>query len=154
MENAALRLDQFLPYRLAYTSNLVSDVIAATYAVPHSLRIPEWRVMTVIAEHDGVSQQAICTRTRMDKVTVSRIAGILEHRGLVARSPNLADRRVRALTLTARGREIHAHITPRALKLEKRIFDALQPDEIAGLVAMLGKIDAIALVALSREEFV
>ncbi len=45
-----LRLDAFVPFRLSYTSNLVSDRIAKTYEALFGLSIPEWRLVAVIAE--------------------------------------------------------------------------------------------------------
>ena len=70
-----LVLGEFLPYRLSMASNLVSDTVATAYEAAFGLRIPEWRLVAVIAEADAISQFEICRRTRMDKVTVSR-AGI------------------------------------------------------------------------------
>ncbi|TAK10784.1 MAG: MarR family transcriptional regulator, partial [Rhizorhabdus sp.] len=61
MEPNRLTLDQFIPYRLSVTSNVVSDVIARAYEALFGLSIPEWRVMAVVAERDGVTQQGICT---------------------------------------------------------------------------------------------
>ena len=49
MAEPFLRLDAFLPYRLSFTSNLVSDTIARTYAALFDLSIPEWRVVAVVA---------------------------------------------------------------------------------------------------------
>jgi DNA-binding MarR family transcriptional regulator len=140
-----LDLDGFLPFRLAFTSNLVSDVIATTYTSPFNLRVPEWRLITVIAENEGLTQQAICSRTRMDKVTVSRIAIALE------RSASNADRRSRVLRLSAKGRAIFASVTPRALRLEARILSELDPGEAGRLTATLAKIDAVARSALIEE---
>lgn len=147
-----LDLDGFLPFRLAFTSNLVSDVIATTYVDAFGLRVPEWRLITVIAENEGLSQQAICARTRMDKVTVSRIAGALEERGLIERSAHDDDRRLLVLTLSASGQAIYATVTPQALRLEARILSELEPDEASRLTATLAKIDAVAKRTLAEEE--
>jgi DNA-binding MarR family transcriptional regulator len=144
----SLDLDDFLPFRMAFTSNLVSDVIATTYSDPFNLRVPEWRLITVIAENEGLSQQAICGRTRMDKVTVGRIACALEQRGLIERAENSVDRRSRVLTLTASGRAVYAAVAPKALRLEARILNALEPDEALRLGATLAKIDAVARLML------
>jgi DNA-binding MarR family transcriptional regulator len=76
-----LALDDFIPYRLSVTSNLVSDSIARTYESLFGLTIPEWRLVAVIAETGGVTQQAIGAKTLMDKVTVSRAAIALVDRG-------------------------------------------------------------------------
>ena len=84
-------LDDFLPYRLSIVSNAVSDAIASTYQALFGLRIPEWRLIAVIAETDGLTPQALALATRMDKVTVSRAAAALAKRALVERRPHPAD---------------------------------------------------------------
>jgi DNA-binding MarR family transcriptional regulator len=146
-----LRLDDFVPFRLSFTSNLVSDRVAGAYEAMFGLRIPEWRLIAVVAEHDGITQQDIGTRTRMDKVTVSRAAIALFDRGLIARGANPADRRSHLLRLTAGGRELHASVAPKALELEARIFAGFAPDELAAFVAMLRRIDAVA-IALEADQ--
>jgi len=141
--DASLRLDDFVPYRLSYTSNLVSDAIARTYESLFGLTIPEWRLVAVIAEHDGITQAAICARTGMDKVTVSRAAIALTTRGLVSRAPSATDRRSHDLALTRDGRALYAQIAPKALELEKQIFGGLSAEELGAFVATLRRIDGI-----------
>lgn len=141
---AALRLDAFIPYRLSYTSNLVSDVVARAYDAQFGLKIPEWRMIAVTAENDGITQQAISARTRMDKVTVSRAAIALAERGLLARAPNPADKRSHLLVLTEAGQALYAQVAPRALALERDMFAQFDADELARFVAMLRRIDDAA----------
>ena len=100
MAERPLILDEFIPYRLSVTSNLVSDAIARSYEALFGLTIPEWRLVAVVAERDGITQQAIGATTRMDKVTVSRAAIALVDRGLLARAANPDDRRSHLLRLT------------------------------------------------------
>lgn len=59
MAERPLVLDEFIPYRLSVTSNLVSDTIARTYRSLFGLSIPEWRLIAVVAEAGGLSQGAI-----------------------------------------------------------------------------------------------
>ncbi len=145
MEPNRLTLDQFVPYRLSVTSNVVSDVIARAYEALFGLSIPEWRVMAVVAERDGVTQQGICTATRMDKVTVSRATIALVDRGLVIRAPNRADRRSRLLALTKPGRALYAQVAPKALEFEARIFASFPSEDVERFMAMLRAIEARAL---------
>ena len=140
---STLRLDDFVPYRLSYTSNLVSEAIARTYESLFGLTIPEWRLVAVIAEHDGITQAAICIRTGMDKVTVSRAAIALAARGLVSRVPSPTDRRSHDLALSDEGRTLYAQVAPKALELEKRIFGGLGVEELRTFVATLRRIDGI-----------
>ncbi|MBH9538720.1 MULTISPECIES: MarR family winged helix-turn-helix transcriptional regulator [Novosphingopyxis] len=143
-----LRLDQFLPYRLSLASNLVSETIAATYRSHFGLTIPEWRIVAVIAEGEGMTQRDIVHRTRMDKVTVSRAAKVLVGRGLVARQVREEDRRSHALVLTDQGKELHRRIGAQARAMERAIFGRFEAEELAAFEAMLRRIDAAALEVL------
>ncbi len=145
MAARSLVLDEFIPYRLSVTSNLVSDTIARTYRSLFGLSIAEWRVVAVVAETGGLSQGAIGQRTRMDKVTVSRAAIALVDRGLMTRGANPGDKRSHLLDLTDAGRELYAAIAPKALDLERRIFQGFTRAELASFTAMLRRIDAVTL---------
>ncbi len=141
---ATLKLDQFLPYRLSIASNRVSNVIATAYQTLFGLRIPEWRLVAVLAEGGAMSQQALCGRTRMDKVTVSRAAIALAERGLVARAPNPDDQRSHLLALTSEGWALYRQVAPKALEIERRIFAAFDAEELARLRAMLERLETAA----------
>ena len=142
---APLVLDEFLPFRLSFTSNLVSEQIARAYESLFGLSIPEWRLVAVVAETGGVTQQEIGRRTRMDKVTVSRAAAALVARGLMAREANPQDKRSHLLRLTEAGQALYRAVAPQALALEARIFAAFTPEELASLKAMLRRVDAETL---------
>ena len=139
-----LRLDAFLPYRLSIASNRVSDAIADTYRALFGLRIPEWRLVAVLAESEGLTQQALGVRTRMDKVTVSRAAIALADRGLVVRAPNPGDQRSHLLALSDAGRALYAEVAPKALEIEARVFDGFTDDERATFRDMLLRIEQAA----------
>lgn len=143
MADARLVLDDFIPYRLSVTSNLVSDSIARAYESLFGLTIPEWRLVAVVAETGGITQQAIGAKTLMDKVTVSRAAIALVDRGLLARRANAEDRRSHLLELTDAGRDLYAAVTPKALDLERRIFSAFEPAEVARFMDMLRRIESV-----------
>ncbi|MEG3182367.1 MarR family winged helix-turn-helix transcriptional regulator [Sphingomonas sp. LT1P40] len=141
---ATLKLDAFLPYRLSVASNRVSGTIAGAYHAQFGLRIPEWRLVTVLAEFGSMSQQALCGRTRMDKVTVSRAAISLYERALITRTPNPDDQRSHLLDLSGDGWALYRQIAPQALELERRIFASLTDDEQSQLRAMLERVEAAA----------
>lgn len=135
-----LSLEAFLPYRLSYTSELVSAAVASVYASLFGLTIAEWRVMAVVGEGDGSTQQAIVARTAMDKVAVSRAAIALTRRGVLARAPHPVDKRALTLTFTAAGRTLYAEIVPKALDLERRLFEGLDPGELTALTTTLDRL--------------
>lgn len=145
MHPTLLRLDAFIPYRLSYTSNLVSHSIAERYEALFGISIPEWRVIAWVAETDGITQQEICSRTRMDKVSISRAAMSLVHRGLLERKPNVEDKRSHLLILSQAGEELYAAIAPKAIELEQRIFSRFTPEEMENFRSMLRRIDQYIL---------
>ena len=136
-----LKLDEFLPYRLSIASNAVSDAVATAYRTLFGLRIPEWRLMAVLAEDGAMSQQALCGRTRMDKVTVSSAAIALADRGLIARATNPEDQRSHLLTLSGQGWALYEQIAPKAIELERRIFAGFSQAERDQLGAMLERLE-------------
>lgn len=141
---STLRLDAFLPYRLSIASNRVSDVIATAYRTLFGLKIPEWRLVAVLAEGGAMSQQALCGRTCMDKVTVSRAAIALAERALVTREPNPDDQRSHLLTLSETGWALYEQVAPKALELEKQLFETLSGEERAQLRAILERLETVA----------
>ncbi|WP_176594839.1 MarR family winged helix-turn-helix transcriptional regulator [Sphingobium sp. EM0848] len=145
MAAKTLRLDHFLPYRLSFTTGLLSDSIAQSYEALFGINIPEWRVIAWVAEQGSITQHHICAQTRMDKVTVSRAAIALTERGLLQRLPNPEDRRSHLLALTAKGQLLHAAIAPKALELESRVFSHFSEAEVDAFLSMLRRIDAIVL---------
>jgi DNA-binding MarR family transcriptional regulator len=145
MSQKGLILGRFIPYRLSVTSNVVSDVISTAYEALFGLSIPEWRIVAVVAEQDGITQQGVCIATRMDKVTVSRATIALVDRGLITRAPNRADRRSRLLALSEAGRRLYADVAPKAIEFEERIFSNFPAEELDRFMAMLRAIEERAL---------
>jgi DNA-binding MarR family transcriptional regulator len=143
-KDRALRLDGFVPYRLSITSNAVSDVIASAYRALFGLNVPQWRLITVLAELGSASQLQLGAATRMDKVTVSRAAIGLFDRGLVRRSPNPEDKRSHLLTLTREGRMLYDQVAPKALALEDAILAGFSREEVASLLGMLQRLQDAA----------
>ena len=145
MAEVSLRLDAFIPYLLSVTSNLVSDAIAGSYQALFGLTIPEWRLIAVIGEDDGITQQQVGHRTRMDKVTVSRATIALVGRGLVERQPHRSDRRSQSLHLTKAGHDLYDQVAPKALELERQIFAGFDPKDVAAFSEMLARIRDVTL---------
>ena len=100
--------------------------------------------MCVLAEFGAMSQQAMCGRTQMDKVTISRAAISLHDRGLGTRTPNPDDQRSHLLDLSGDGWALYRQIAPQALEFERRIFASLSGDEQALLRKMLERVETAA----------
>ncbi len=134
------KLDDYLPYQLSTTSNVVSDVIAGEYKSRFVLKIPEWRVMSVLGTRGASTQRHLVEATLMDKVTVNRAVKNLVDRALLDRSPNTADGRSHHLLLSSTGRDLYGQILPAAQAMDKKIMSVLSSEEKAELSAILARI--------------
>ncbi len=144
-----LRLDDYLPYRLSVAANAVSQLIARAYRDRFGLKVPEWRLIAVLADAGLLTPQALCERTVMDKVTVTRAAQGLVRRRLIQREPHASDGRSHRLRLTAAGRRLHGRIAPLALHYEACLLCGMNPRAIETLERQLRRLQQAADV-LSR----
>ena len=152
MTQRRLTLDEYVPYRLSVASNAVSRVISRAYASRFGLKIPEWRLVAVLADHGDLTQQELVARTEMDKVTVSRAVQGLVTRGLAAQHLDPRDGRLRRLRLTAEGVSLHAEIGPAALAMEAEVLAGLTADEVETLKGLLRRMERAANELLPDRE--
>lgn len=140
----ALRLQDYLPYRLSVAANAVSQLIARCYEEKFGLKIPEWRLLAVLAEEGPLTQQMLCGRTIMDKVTVMRAAQGLLRREAIKRLPNDQDGRSHRLVLTKAGQQLHARIVPLALKYEAQLLAGIERHDIDRFEQLLRQFEQAA----------
>ena len=108
-------------------------------------------MVAVVAEGAGLTQRDIVTRTRMDKVTVSRSARALVDRGLLLRRARSEDRRSHELVLTDAGEDLHRRIGAQARAIERAIFGRFDAEELAAFDTMLRRVNDAALALLEGE---
>ena len=137
---SSLVLEDYLPYRLSVLSNLVSRTLARLYEQRFGLTVAEWRIMAVLARFGPLSANAVCDRTAMDKVQVSRAVARAVDNGLVDRGIDALDRRRSVLTLTSKGRGIHDQIVPLAVNLQANLLGSLTGEENCRLNDMLSRL--------------
>ena len=143
---ARLQLQDYLPYRLSVAANAVSRLIARAYEDRFGLTIPQWRVMAVLGDEGALTQQALCGRTLMDKVTVMRAAQGLTRRRLVRRQPNAQDGRSHRLDLSPTGYALYCKVIPLAREYETQLLAGLRASEVALLQRLLRQLEAAALI--------
>ena len=146
----SLTLQHYLPYRLSVAANAVSRLIALAYEEKFGLTIPQWRLIAVLAEEGPLTQQELCGRTIMDKVTVTRAGQGLLRRRLIKRIPNSTDGRSHRLVLTKTGEALYEEVAPLALEYEVKLLVGLAPHEVAKLEQQLRQLEQTA-AALRKE---
>lgn len=140
MSDMNLNLGEFLPYRLAVASTIISDKIGEEYRRKFSLRIPEWRIIAILGQGKPVTQRDLVSSAQLDKVTINRAAKILVERGFVCRSAHEADGRSHHLDLTDAGRDLYQKLIPVALAKESEITSRLTSKDRQTLLEILEKL--------------
>ncbi len=139
-DRVALKLEEFLPYRLNVCANLVSQALSRIYTERHKIGVPEWRVLVTLGQFGAMTAKAVGAHSHMHKTKVSRAVALLERRKLVTRRANRADLREAFLSLTPAGREIYSELAPMALEFARQLLEAVDSADHAALDRALKKL--------------
>jgi DNA-binding MarR family transcriptional regulator len=135
-----LKLDSFLPYVLTKLSNSISVGLSGIYVDEYGVSVPEWRIISYLAEHSTLNARQIVDFATMEKSTVSRAVKGLTTRGLISQKQESEDHRVKDLALTRSGDALYRRIAPRVLDWEKDLLAGLEVSEYRDLLYLLEKL--------------
>ena len=124
-DDAPLKLEKFLPYRLNVVASLVSQALSRIYSDRYGIGVPEWRVVVTLGQFGTMTGKAIGAHSHMHKTKVSRAVALLESRKLITRRANRSDLREALLALTSSGRTMYDDLAPIALDFANRLIEAV-----------------------------
>ena len=130
-------------YQLWVLSNLTAKPFPR-FGARFQMNLTHWRVMLTVADHPGITAQALSDYSGLDKMIVSRAVRGLEEQGRLVREGDEADRRLRHLSLTADGWDVYGRIAKAAVAREAEIYSVLGARELAELRRMLAKLSSQA----------
>lgn len=111
---------------------------------------PQWLALVRLHRRPGASQSELADMMEIEKAPAGRIIDRLEDKSWIERRPDLADRRVKRIYLTALGKRIHDAITPIAeATVKDALSDLSRPDRkrVTQLMAQVkSKLSALAEV--------
>jgi DNA-binding MarR family transcriptional regulator len=139
-KHAALKLEEFLPYRLNVCASLVSQALSRIYAERYKIGVPEWRVLVTLGQFGAMTAKAIGAHSHMHKTKVSRAVALLERRKLVTRRANKADLREAFLSLTSPGRDVYNELAPIALDFARQLLETVDASDHAALDRAIKKL--------------
>jgi len=102
-----LHLDGQLCFALYHASRALTRAYAPLLE-PLGLTYPQYLVLLVLWERDGVPVKALGDRLALDSGTLTPLLKRLEHQGLVTRKRGEDDERIVRIHLTAAGRALRA----------------------------------------------
>lgn len=106
----------------------------------HGLHPREFGVLSVLAAHPGIPQQAVGEAAGVDPSTMVATLDALQERGLAERRPHPTDRRKRAVRLTPHGEQVLRATRATAIELGDEVFAALSAAERKELHRLLRKL--------------
>lgn len=109
---------------------------------PLGVTVQQARLLLNIERNEGDQQGSYAALLEVEPITLCRIVDRMQEAGLIRREPDPDDRRARRLYLTPKARDMTRELTARVLNTTDEVGIALTPEELAGLVASLGKVRA------------
>jgi len=133
-----------LTYRVLRLSNTFGLFAGRRYREQFGMRLPEWRVMSIIASWEPTTAREVSRVLATDKGWVGLSVEALRQRGFVKRSADAKDARRSVITLTPQGREMHDAILAIARQRQRRLLAALSQGTAETLIASLDTLQAEA----------
>jgi len=144
-----LRFHDFPAFHLMSLAAGVKQALVNRYLDPWGLSMPEWRLLSTVAEFSPIRFARIAELTAMDKAQVSRALRIAQGKGLVdtamlpAREGAAGERPGAGrfhVFITTEGREVHGRIMPQVQRDQLRLVELMTPDERRTLLKVAQRI--------------
>lgn len=103
------QLDEEVSFKLYMLNRLFQQAYQA-FLCPLKLTYPQYLVMKILLEEDGIPVNVISARLMLESNTVTLLLQRMEKQGLVCRSHHSADQRQRIISLTPQGQALRASI--------------------------------------------
>ncbi len=132
--------DDLLLYRLYRVHATVGPLVVRMCERDYGITRREWRVLSCLADVEGVQSSELAVRAMLDRARTSRAITGLTDKGLVRREPKPSDRREVHVFLTERGRALYAEVFPRIAAIQRDLLTPFNAEERRTLDEWLGRL--------------
>lgn len=129
-------LDDLLPYLMNRLVARLNQNLGETLR-RHGHTFQDWRILAVLAAHDGINVTQLMDAAVLPQPTVSRLVAGLRRRGLIARRTASADSRIVQISLTPKGMRAYRKMLPHAVAEYRAAMKGLTAQDDAYLRAIL-----------------
>lgn len=109
MKIPSQQLDDEMSFKLYMLNRLIQQEYQV-FLAPLHLTYPQYLVMKILMEGDGIPVNVITSRLMLESNTVTPILQRLEKQGLIKRGYSCNDQRQRIITLTDQGKDMRQEI--------------------------------------------
>jgi len=135
--------DRYLSRRPGFLIRRLHQIHLALFAeecAAFAVTPVQYSIMTVVAEQPGLEQARLAHEVGIDRATLANVVVRLESRDLVRRDTSANDRRLKLVTLTARGAALLELMDGPARRAHERTVEALPPEELAHFMEVLRRL--------------
>lgn len=133
-------LDDLLLYRISRLLGVAGGMVTRLCEGRFGITRREWRVLAVLAQHDGLLSSALAAHAQLDRARTSRAVSSLQAKHLLRREVQASDLRKARLSLTEQGRALYDALFPLTARINQELLAALAPAEVAQLETMLNRL--------------
>ena len=141
MEEGDVELHSAISVKLNVVNVKISRQIGQAVQARANLRLPEWRIISLLASAGSMSQADIRASIGMDKGQISRTVKIMISNDLLQFDGQVGQARNVRLRLTERGREVHMRVDSMMEEHRAQVLSALTLDEKQSLYQSLLQIE-------------
>jgi DNA-binding MarR family transcriptional regulator len=145
-------LDDLLPYLMNRLIARMNQNLAEALR-ERGFTFQDWRVLAVLAAHEGANLTELAEATVIPQPSVSRLVANLAKRGYIERENGATDSRVVHLHITTKGRNIYNKMLPLAVdeyRAATKGFSAKEYDQLRESLLRMMKNRKISLLPASK----
>ena len=129
-----------VPFPMARRFYQICAAINADLFVGSELTLLNYMTLASLDDFPGLDQRKLARMLGVDPTNAGLIIDDLESKGLAERRINSADRRVREIFATQRGKQLRRTIRPNLLAAQARVLAPLAPHERKLFIDLLARI--------------
>ena len=132
--------NDLLLYRLYRIHATAGPLVVRMCERDYGITRREWRVLSCLADVEGVLSSELAERALLDRARTSRTLTRLVEKKLVRREPKPSDRREVHVFLTDEGRRVYAEVFPRIAVIQRELlapFSTEQRERLSELMDLL-----------------
>lgn len=137
-------IDDLLLYRMSRVLAVAGSMVIRLCEGRFGITRREWRLIALLAVEDGLLSSELAERAQLDRARTSRAITSLLGKKLVSRQAGTADRRQARVSLTARGRALHAELFPLVCEINIRLLEVLPAGDVRRLDRALAQLQSRA----------
>lgn len=132
--------DDLLLYRLYRIHATARPLVVRMCERDYGITRREWRVLSCLAQVEGVLSSELAERAMLDRARTSRALTSLADKRLVRREPKPSNRREVHVHLTDEGRRIYAEVFPRIAAIQRELLAPFSASERQLLSTLLARL--------------